>query len=109
VQPSPRTGDTASRARIVEAGDVARRRVEHNLRDGAQQRLVTLTPAIGMARSRLDPHAEPDADVLRPDVVVVDIRMPPTHALEGRSRPPMTTAGLAALTFLQHGPSEGSS
>jgi signal transduction histidine kinase len=54
----------ASRARIVEAGDVARRRVERNLHDGAQQRLVTLTLAIGMARSRLDPHADPDADVL---------------------------------------------
>jgi signal transduction histidine kinase len=30
-----------SRARIVEAGDAERRRVERNLHDGAQQRLVT--------------------------------------------------------------------
>jgi signal transduction histidine kinase len=33
---------TASRARIVAAGDEARRRIERDLHDGAQQRLVTL-------------------------------------------------------------------
>ena len=43
----------ASRARIVEAGDAARRRVERNLHDGAQQRLVSLSIALGMARSKL--------------------------------------------------------
>ena len=32
----------ASRARIVTAGDVERRRLERNLHDGAQQRLVSL-------------------------------------------------------------------
>ena len=32
----------ASRARIVEAGDAERRRLERNLHDGAQQRLVAL-------------------------------------------------------------------
>jgi signal transduction histidine kinase len=42
----------ASRARIVEAGDTERRRLERDLHDGAQQRLVTLTLALGMARSR---------------------------------------------------------
>jgi signal transduction histidine kinase len=33
---------TASRARIVAAGDAARRRIERDLHDGAQQRLVSL-------------------------------------------------------------------
>ena len=33
---------TASRARIVAAGDTARRRIERDLHDGAQQRLVSL-------------------------------------------------------------------
>jgi len=42
----------ASRARIVEAGDRERRRVERNLHDGAQQRLVTLLMALGMIRDR---------------------------------------------------------
>jgi len=51
----------ASRARIVEAGDTERRRLERDLHDGAQQRLVTLTLALGMARSRVagvDPELE---------------------------------------------------
>lgn len=54
----------ASRARIVEAGDAARRRVERNLHDGAQQRLVTLTIAIGMARSQLGETVDASADLL---------------------------------------------
>ncbi|HVF14919.1 MAG TPA: ATP-binding protein [Acidimicrobiales bacterium] len=43
---------SASRARIVEAADAERRRVERNLHDGAQQRLVTLSMVLTMARSR---------------------------------------------------------
>jgi signal transduction histidine kinase len=42
----------ASRARIVQAGDDARRRLERDLHDGAQQRLVTLSLALGMARGQ---------------------------------------------------------
>jgi len=42
----------ASRGRIVEAGDRERRRVERNLHDGAQQRLVTLSMELGMIRDR---------------------------------------------------------
>ena len=38
-----------SRARIVAAGDDERRRVERNLHDGAQQRLVTLSLALSRA------------------------------------------------------------
>jgi signal transduction histidine kinase len=39
-----------SRARIVEAGDAARRRLEHDLHDGAQQRLASLAVAVRLAR-----------------------------------------------------------
>jgi signal transduction histidine kinase len=42
----------ASRTRIVAATDAARRRIERNLHDGAQQRLVTLSIALGLAASR---------------------------------------------------------
>jgi PAS domain S-box-containing protein len=44
----------ASRARIVRAGDEERRRLERNLHDGAQQRLVTLSLALRLAQSKLD-------------------------------------------------------
>ncbi|HEY1356910.1 MAG TPA: GAF domain-containing protein [Thermoleophilaceae bacterium] len=43
----------ASRARIVEAGDSERRRLERNLHDGAQQRLVTLALALGEIENEL--------------------------------------------------------
>jgi signal transduction histidine kinase len=47
----------ASRARIVEAGDEARRRIERDLHDGTQQRLVALT--LHLQRLRADaPVAE---------------------------------------------------
>ena len=44
----------ASRARIVTAGDVERRRLERNLHDGAQQRLVALSLTLRHAVAKLD-------------------------------------------------------
>jgi signal transduction histidine kinase len=44
----------ASRARIVESADAARRRIERDLHDGAQQQLVALAIALRTARSRLE-------------------------------------------------------
>jgi signal transduction histidine kinase len=43
-----------SRARIVEAGDEERRRVERNLHDGAQQRLVTVALHLHLVKRRLE-------------------------------------------------------
>ena len=43
----------ASRARIVEAGDAERRRLERDLHDGAQQRLVGLSLSVRLVRSQL--------------------------------------------------------
>jgi signal transduction histidine kinase len=45
----------ASRGRIVAAGDAERRRIERNLHDGAQQRLVTLSVTLGLEASRAEP------------------------------------------------------
>jgi signal transduction histidine kinase len=53
----------ASRARLVEAGDAERRRLERDLHDGAQQRLVTLSLALGMARDRAA-GADPELEAL---------------------------------------------
>jgi signal transduction histidine kinase len=44
----------ASRARIVEAGDAERRRLERDLHDGAQSRLVALALLLRSARRRAD-------------------------------------------------------
>jgi PAS domain S-box-containing protein len=48
-----------SRARIVRAGDEQRRRLERNLHDGAQQRLVAATLLLRLAQARLE--ADPAA------------------------------------------------
>ena len=47
----------ASRMRIVEAADAERQRVERNLHDGAQQRLVALSLALRRARAQLPADA----------------------------------------------------
>jgi PAS domain S-box-containing protein len=44
----------ASRARIVEATDAARRRIERDLHDGAQQQLVSVAVSLRAARARID-------------------------------------------------------
>lgn len=51
-----------SRVRLVEAFEAERRRIERDLHDGAQQRLVALTMALGLAR--LDALPGPLADQL---------------------------------------------
>jgi signal transduction histidine kinase len=44
---------TESRAEVVDAADAERRRIERDLHDGAQQRLVALAMNLGMARAEL--------------------------------------------------------
>jgi signal transduction histidine kinase len=49
-----------SRARIVAAGDAERKRVERDLHDGAQQRLVSLTLALRLAKLKLGDDGDPE-------------------------------------------------
>jgi signal transduction histidine kinase len=49
----------ASRARIIATGDTERRRLERDLHDGAQQRLVGLSLALRLARAALDGDPDP--------------------------------------------------
>ena len=51
-----------SRARIVRAGDEERRRLERDLHDGAQQRLLGIGMALQLLRSRVG--GEPEAEAL---------------------------------------------
>jgi signal transduction histidine kinase len=54
-----------SRLRIVEAGDAARRRIERDLHDGAQQQLVALALQLRMLKTHSrDPELEPLIDEL---------------------------------------------
>ena len=65
----------ASRARIVEAGDAERKRLERDLHDGAQQRLVGLSLSLRLARSQLATGG--------PDAVLASTR--PTRSCAQRS------------------------
>jgi signal transduction histidine kinase len=58
----------ASRARLVEAATNERRRIERDLHDGAQQRLIGLLPRVELARERVDafdPEAARELEEIR--------------------------------------------
>jgi signal transduction histidine kinase len=58
----------ASRARIVAAADETRRRIERDLHDGIQQRLVTLTLMLGRMRDRVPADVRADLDEARDEL-----------------------------------------
>jgi signal transduction histidine kinase len=51
-----------SRARLVSAADEERRRIERDIHDGAQQRLVALGLQLRSAQRRLGPAADPEVE-----------------------------------------------
>jgi signal transduction histidine kinase len=59
----------ASRARIVDTGDAERRRLERNLHDGAQQRLLALSYDIRLARSAAEADGDTRATTLLAEAV----------------------------------------
>ena len=50
---------TESRSKTLEAAIVERRRIERDLHDGAQQRLISLAMKLGMARQKLEKNGDP--------------------------------------------------
>jgi signal transduction histidine kinase len=55
----------SSRARLVEATDAERRRIERDLHDGTQQRLVSIAMTLGLAESKLSADSRAVGPVLR--------------------------------------------
>ncbi|HEV3388984.1 MAG TPA: histidine kinase [Solirubrobacteraceae bacterium] len=54
----------ASRGRLVEATDAERRRIERNLHDGTQQRLVSIAMSLGLLESKLRPDQSDAAPIV---------------------------------------------
>jgi signal transduction histidine kinase len=54
-----------SRGRLVEATDAERRRIERNLHDGTQQRLVSIAMSLGLLESKLAPDQTDAAPIVR--------------------------------------------
>jgi signal transduction histidine kinase len=94
----------SSRARIVQAGVEERRRLERDLHDGAQQRLVTLGIVLRRLQRSLPPEARtlvPALDAAVDEVVaaITDLR-----TIAAGLRPPRLDQGLrAALADLARG------
>ncbi|GAA1110987.1 sensor histidine kinase [Nocardiopsis metallicus] len=69
---------TESRARLVNAFEYERRRIERDLHDGAQQRLVALSMDLGMARIELEEGSPADRRVVaaqaKADELIDEIR-----------------------------------
>ena len=86
-----------SRARIVQAGDTARHRMERNLHDGAQQRMLGVLYELSMARAAAGAG---DRDALRPIDDSVRITGETIDALRrlarGLHQSVLTESGLAA-------------
>jgi signal transduction histidine kinase len=83
----------ASRARIVEAGDLERRRIERDLHDGAQQRLVALAMRLDQARATSVGASELiDATTVELLAAIREVR----DLARGVHPPILTDAGLAA-------------
>ena len=57
----------ASRVRIIEAADAERRRIERDLHDGAQQRLISIALQLRLALARRGGRRTPDVECRRPD------------------------------------------
>ncbi len=54
----------ASRARVVEVGDAERRRLERNLHDGAQQRLVSVALSLSVVGTKLEKDPQTAREIL---------------------------------------------
>ena len=101
----------ASRARIVAAADQARRRIERDLHDGIQQRLVSLGLELRLAGSAAPawpPEAETEISRVAGELnaVVTDLReiargIHPAILSEGGLRPALRTLGRRAAVDIE--------
>ena len=89
-----------SRARIVEVADAERRRLERDLHDGAQQRLVALSLSLRLLRARLgQPDGSNDEAIAAADEAATELKLALAELRElARGIHPaiLTEAGLAA-------------
>jgi signal transduction histidine kinase len=89
-----------SRARIVAAGDEQRRRIERDLHDGAQQRLVALALELKSAQRRGGGKADPEIERLLGDAAEeVQVAVEELRDLAGGIHPGILTQGGLAVAL----------
>jgi signal transduction histidine kinase len=87
----------ASRARLVEATETERRRIERDLHDGTQQRLVSIAMALGLAESKLAADRRAVQPVLREAREALSVALAELRELTQGIRPAiLVERGLAA-------------
>ena len=95
----------ASRARLVEATDAERRRIERDLHDGTQQRLVSIAMSLGLLESKLPAQPDAAAPIVRQTREALALALAELRELTHGILPPLLTErGLpAALEELARG------
>jgi signal transduction histidine kinase len=78
-----------SRARIVEVGDRERRRIERDLHDGAQQRLVALRVRMELVAEQIEGESPATADAIRDLEVQVEDTIDDVRAFARGIYPPL--------------------
>ncbi len=87
----------ASRARLVEATDAERRRLERDLHDGTQQRLVSIAMSLGLLETRLPAEAPEARPLVRETREALTLALAELRELTHGINPPLLTErGLAA-------------
>jgi signal transduction histidine kinase len=101
---APRSDDNAaelvelsrSRARLVDAFSVERRRIERDLHDGAQQRLVALSMQLGLARLELPADSPAAAQLTAAQRLATETLAELRELIRGVHPKVLTDRGLAA-------------
>jgi signal transduction histidine kinase len=87
----------ASRARLVGATDAERRRIERDLHDGTQQRLVSIAMSLGLLESKLPAQAGEARPLLRETRQALTLALEELRELTHGINPPLLVErGLAA-------------
>ena len=87
---------TRSRARLVDAFEAERRRIERDLHDGAQQRLLGMTMQLGVAQLDTDPRSPAGIALAEAHQQAKDLMMHLRELIRGIHPPVLTDHGLPA-------------
>jgi signal transduction histidine kinase len=81
----------ASRARLVQATDAERRRIERDLHDGTQQRLVSVAMSLGLLETKLPGQAEAAQTLVRETREALTVALAELRELTHGINPPLLT------------------
>jgi signal transduction histidine kinase len=86
----------ASRSRLVQATDAERRRIERDLHDGTQQRLVSIAMSLGLLETKLPSQTEDARSLVRETREALGLALAELRELTHGINPPLLTErGLA--------------